>query len=77
MSQAETNNLVDELLKKTEQGRVQDWNERLAAVARLAGVDVTRVAWSKAPRWVAIDIADLCRREERLTDLAKIVHELQ
>lgn len=76
MSQAETNNLVDELLRKTGDGRVQDWNERLAAVARLAGIDISRIAWSKPPYFVAQDIADECRRTGRDPEFAKAVHNL-
>jgi hypothetical protein len=76
MSQPERNNLIDELLRKTEQGRVQDWNERLASVARLTGIDLTRVAWSKPPRFVATDIADECRRTGREEEFVRAVNDL-
>ena len=41
------------IIDATRNGRVQDWNERIAEIARLAKVPLERINWSKAPTFVA------------------------
>ena len=50
------------ILEETRKGRVQDWLERIAEVARLSNVKLESISWSRAPEHVAIDLVETSKR---------------
>lgn len=44
------------LTQTTEPGRVTDWNERIAEIARLTNCKMCLIAWTEAPSYVAYSV---------------------
>ncbi len=53
-----------ELLNATKDGRITDWVERLAQVAREVGVRLYEINWNQTPQLVAQDVCEY-RSEEQ------------
>ena len=49
--------LARAIIAKTREGRVQDWNERIAALVQQAGMDTASINWNAAPNIVALSVA--------------------
>ena len=48
--------LKEALLAKTRKGRVQDWIERIAAIAETAYFDTAQISWQGSPLLVASNV---------------------
>jgi len=72
MSNAYTE-LVPKLLAATEKGRVQDWVERLAEVAREAGLRIDSISWQGSPNAVAHNVVDFAVRRQREEKLRAVI----
>ena len=58
MNGPERAELMQALVKKTEEGGVQEWVERIAAVARRAGAPMDQVSWQGSPSTVAFNVVE-------------------
>ena len=54
--------LRKDLLDITRDGRVQDWNERIAEIAREAGLKPETINWNGSPDVVASSVIHTYRR---------------
>ena len=62
------------LVESTRAGRVQDWNERLAEIARIAGLPLEQVTWGKAPVMVAFSLIE-CANSRSITSRLRAAAE--
>jgi len=65
--------LSKDLVAVTEEGRVQDWIERMAVIAREAELPLARIKWQGSPNTVAHDIARISYSMGKIEELKKIV----
>ena len=65
--------LQEEILNVTREGRVQDWNERIADIALMANVRLEYINWNSSPLNVAREVVEYCGLRERLEELKRVV----
>ena len=53
----ELTDIIRQLADKTEPGRVTDWVERIAHIARVIELPLAEISWNRAPLDVSIDVA--------------------
>ena len=71
---SEHTQLANNLLQVTSEGRLADWTERMGAIARNAGVDLTWIDWNACPRIVADNIVNIAKLG-RWEALARAIEE--
>jgi hypothetical protein len=58
--------IVNGMLKKTEEGRVADWVERLYHLVKPVGIDATQIYWGGSPASAAWSIYEEADRRKKL-----------
>ncbi|MBX9949460.1 MAG: hypothetical protein K2Y39_09855 [Candidatus Obscuribacterales bacterium] len=71
------NALAKQLLEVTSKGRVSDWIERIAVVARELGLSLAAINWNRSPECVAMDVSDKADRSGRMAHLETIVERMK
>ncbi len=64
----EIGELADLIIDKTKDGRVQDWNERIADIARETDVKMEAINWNGSPQCVAVNVVNTIWRYIRNFD---------
>ena len=69
--------LKQDLLKATEKGRVQDWIERMAEIAKKANLPLHNICWQGAPIVVADNLINYLsgQRGRTVINFQNIVNE--
>jgi predicted DsbA family dithiol-disulfide isomerase len=71
MAREEQNKLHELLVETTKEGRVGDWNERIANIAAYAGLTLSRIDWEGSPHMVAHRVVDYADRQGMLDALRR------
>ena len=70
-----TQQLRADLIAVTKDGRVTDWNERIALLAYKAGLSLEHIAWEGSPHMVAHRVVDMATRFGHMQLLIDVVAE--
>lgn len=65
--------LSELLVKKTEDGPVVEWVERIAVIARKAGIQPSRINWNQSPINVAFAVVTQGNASMRIDDLRAVI----
>ena len=65
--------LKEALLAKTRKGRVQDWIERIAAIAETAYFDTAQISWQGSPLLVASNAVEFAIRRNSTESLQQAI----
>lgn len=68
MVNAECSLYID-ILEATQEGRVSDWNERIARVAQAAHLDISSIRWCGSPADAAFSVVEEARVSGKLDAL--------
>ncbi len=69
----EITDIRKDLLDATREGRVQDWNERIADIAQEVGLKLEHINWNGSPAVVASKIVQMCKGQFKNFDELKAV----
>jgi len=61
------------LVEITREGRVQDWNERIAIIAEEAGVKMESINWNGSPINIASEVVSFFYAREKVDKLKAVL----
>ena len=74
---SEREELREQIIAMTKDGRVQDWVERIADIAREVGLDLSSISWQGAPVEVAIEVIRFAEKHTKLDTLRNVLSKRQ
>ena len=66
-------NLVDAILAFTKEGRIVDWSERIALLAKDLELPIHAMKWDGSPQTVAYRLVDAAENWEKIEELCRKV----
>ncbi|MBP7927772.1 hypothetical protein KAZ57_01355 [Patescibacteria group bacterium] len=67
--------IVDMVLKHTKEGPITQWDERIAQLAKNAGLEVEQINWKGSPKDVAFKVVEHAETFGTLEELKQAISE--